>query len=218
LNASGIATLTTTLGLGTYNPIATYQGDSLYLGSVSTAVSLTVVQPTNFTIVLNPPTMTLQRTQHSTIQLTLTSIQNFTDVLSLGCVGLPYAATCTFTSDQVSLSANGTQTISVTIDTGSPLTAGSVAKGEDRSSRSVALSMLPGTLLLGVVLFRLRRRTRLLSSLLCLLIFAGAMAISGCGGLDVHGTPTGSYTFNVTAIGSKTGVTQSAPMNLTVTQ
>ncbi|NYF91012.1 Ig-like domain repeat protein [Tunturiibacter empetritectus] len=218
LNASGIATLTTTLGLGTYTPIATYQGDSQYLGSVSSAVSLTVIQATNFTISLNPPAMQLKTTQHNTIQLTLTSIQNFTDVLSLGCVGLPRAATCTFTSDQVSLDANGHQTISLTIDTGSPLTAGSIAKADEPSASRIALCFLPGGLILGLSLLRSRRAGKLLSGLLLALLFTGAMAITGCGGLDVHGTPAGTYTFNVTAIGAKTAVTQSAPMTLTVTQ
>ncbi|NYF50753.1 Ig-like domain repeat protein [Tunturiibacter gelidoferens] len=218
LNASGIATLTTSLGLGTYTPIATYQGDSQYLGSVSSAVSLTVIQATNFTIALNPPTMQLKTTQHNTIQLTLTSIQNFTDVLSLGCVGLPRAATCTFTSDQVSLDANGHQTISLTIDTGSPLTAGSVAKADGPSAGGIALCFLPSGLILGLSLLRSRRANKMLSGLLLALLFTGAMAISGCGGLDVHGTPAGTYIFNVTAIGAKTTATQSAPMTLTVTQ
>jgi hypothetical protein len=218
LNASGIATATVTLALGSYNVIATYQGDTLYSGSVSSAASVTIVPATNFTITLNPSAVKLQSTQHETIKLTLTSVQNFTDVLSLGCVGLPRAATCTFTSDQVSLAANGTQTISLTIDTGSPLTAGSIAKNEGPPAKGIALCLLPGALFLGLSLLRSRRNGRLLGSLLIALLFTGVMAISGCGGLDVHGTPAGSYTFNVTAIGAKTAVTQSAPMTLTVTQ
>jgi hypothetical protein len=61
-------------------------------------------------------------------------------------------------------------------------------------------------------------KQEMLSGLLLALLFTGAMAISGCGGLDVHGTPAGTYTFNVTSIGAKTTATQSAPMTLTVTQ
>jgi hypothetical protein len=56
----------------------------------------------------------------------------------------------------------------------------------------------------------------MMSGLLAVLIFAVSIAISGCGTLDVNGTPTGSYTFNVTGIGSKTAATQSAPFALTV--
>ncbi len=217
LNASGIATLTVTPALGTYNVIATYQGDSLYTGSVSGPSAVQVVEPTHFTVTLSPPTLQLQSTQHSTIQLTLTSIQNFTDALSLGCVGLPHAATCTFSSNQVTLDANGKQTISITIDTGSPLTAGSVAKNESKWPAGISMCLLPGGLILGISLFRLRKANRLLTGLLLMLLAVGSMAISGCG-LDVHGTPAGTYTFNVTAIGSKTAITQSAVMTLTVTQ
>ena len=217
LNASGIATLTVTPALGTYNIIATYQGDSLYTGSVSSASAVQVVEPTNFTVTLAPPTLQLQSTQHSTIQLTLTSIQNFTDVLSLGCVGLPHAATCTFSSDQVSLDANGKQTIGVTIDTGSPLTAGSVAKNERGWPTGISMCLLPGGLILGFSLSRLRKTNRLFTGLLLTLLAVGSMAITGCG-LDVHGTPAGTYTFNVTAIGTKTAITQSAVMTLTVTK
>lgn len=217
LNASGIATLTVTPALGTYNIIATYQGDSLYTGSVSSVSAVQVVEPTHFTVALNPPTLQLQSTQHSTIQLTLTSIQNFTDVLSLGCVGLPRAATCTFSSDSVSLDANGKQTISVTIDSGSPLTAGSIAKNESRWPDGISMCLLPGGLILGFSLFRLRKTNRFFTGLLLMLLAAGSMAITGCG-LDVHGTPAGTYTFNITAIGSKTSITQSAVMTLTVTK
>jgi hypothetical protein len=58
----------------------------------------------------------------------------------------------------------------------------------------------------------------MLSGFLALLVFAVSMTVSGCGTLDVNGTPAGSYTFNVTAIGSKTTATQSAPLALTVKQ
>ena len=162
--------------------------------------------------------MKLQSSQHSTAHLTITSIQGFTDLLSLGCVGLPHAATCTFTSDQVSLAANGAQKIDLVIDTGSPLTAGSVARNEAARSMNITLCLLPGGLIFGLFLFRKKEDRRWLREALFALLFAISMAATGCGGLDIHGTPAGSYTFNVTAIGSKTAVTVSAPMSLTVTQ
>jgi large repetitive protein len=130
---------------------------------------------------------------------------------------LPRAATCTFSSDQVTLDANGKQSISLTIDSGSPLTAGSIAKNESRLPSGISMCLLPGGFILVFSLIRLRRDSRVLPGLLLLLLAMGSMALSGCG-LDVHGTPAGTYTFNVTAIGSKTSVTQSAVMTLTVTK
>ncbi len=218
LNASGIATLTVTPALGSYSIIATYQGDSLYKGSVSAAVSTTVIEPTHFTITLTPNTMSLQSRQHNTIQLSFSSVQGFTDNLALGCVGLPNAATCTFSSDHVNLASDGKQTVSLTIDTGSPLTAGGLAQNKTPALSGIALSILPGGLLLALTLRRSRKTRKLLGSLLAILLFAVSMAVSGCGGLQVNGTAPGSYTFKVTAIGSKTAATQSAPMTLTVTQ
>jgi large repetitive protein len=223
LNASGIATLTATLGLGTYNVIATYQGDSVYLGSVSAAAPVNVVPATNFTITLNPSTLQIVSNQHQEIQVTLKSIQNFTDTISLGCVGLPQAATCTFSTDQVTLAANGTQTINVMIDTGSPLTAGSLAKNEGSGSkgigaRGIVMCLLPSGFILGMSLRRRRSAARLLSGLLLALLFVGTMAMTGCGGININGTPAGSYTFDITGIGTKTAATRSAPMSLTVTK
>jgi uncharacterized protein YceK len=49
-----------------------------------------------------------------------------------------------------------------------------------------------------------------------LLLLVVSIGVSGCGTLDVHGTPAGTYTINVTGIGSKTAATQSAPLALTV--
>jgi sugar lactone lactonase YvrE/predicted secreted protein len=216
LNASGIASLTLAPDLGTYNITATYQGDSVYAGSVSSAVIVNVVEQTNFTITLNPGTLSLQSKQHSTIQLTLKSIQGFTDTIALGCVGLPNAATCTFSANQISLAANGTQTIDLVVDTGSPLTAGGVATASTRLSTGVTLCLLPGGAIFAFIFRRSRKASRMMSGLLAVLIFAVSIAISGCGTLDVNGTPTGSYTFNVTGIGSKTAATQSAPFALTV--
>ncbi len=218
INASGVATLTVTLSPGTYNVVSTYQGDSLYTGSTSAAVTVTVVPPSQFTITLNPNSMTLQSKQHNSIQVTVTSTGGFTDVLALGCVGLPQAATCTFSTDQSSLAANGTQTVNLTIDTGSPLIAGGLASNKQHVVSNIALCLLPGGLLLGFSFTRSRKRSQMLQGLLAMLLFAVSVVVSGCGTLQVNGTPAGTYTFNVTAIGHTTAATQSAPMTLTVTQ
>jgi hypothetical protein len=218
INTSGIATLAITLAPGIYNVVSVYQGDSVYSGSTSAPFTETIAAPSQFTITLNPNSMTLQAKQHSTIQLTLTSTGSFTDDLALGCVGLPQAATCTFSTDHSSLAANGHQTVSLTIDTGSPLIAGGLASNKRLLPGNMALCILPGSLVIAFSFTRSRKHRQMLSGLLAMLLFAVSMAISGCGTLQVNGTPAGSYTFNVTAIGNKTAATQSAPMNMTVTQ
>jgi hypothetical protein len=221
VDAAGVATLTVNLLTGTPTVSASYSGDSVYAASISAQTNITVAPPTQFTMQLNPSAVTLPRQQHSTSTLTLTSLNSFSDTLNLGCLGLPFAATCTFSSDHVALGANGVQAIQVVVDTGSPLTSGAQARLERHDATSLAtLCFLPGGALLGLVFWKGRRRLRTsLGGLLMLFLLAGALAgLGGCGGLHLNSTPPGTYVFQVTAAGTGTGVTKSMDVTLTVTQ
>ncbi|MGA1984234.1 MAG: Ig-like domain repeat protein [Acidobacteriaceae bacterium] len=217
VDKTGVATITVNLLTNSPTVIATYSGDSVYAASTSAQTSVTVPQPTQFTMTLNPAAVTLQSQQNSTTTLTITSLNNFADTLDLGCLGLPFAATCTFTKDQVALSAGGVQVVQVVVDTGSPLTAGSQARLERHSAGSLAaMCFLPGSVLFGLFFGRSRRR---LAGLLMVLLLAGfAAGLEGCSGLHINGTPPGAYVFQVTATGTVSGVTQSTDVTLTVTQ
>jgi sugar lactone lactonase YvrE len=217
VDKTGVATITVNLLANSSTVIAAYSGDSVYAASVSTQTGITVPQPTQFTMALNPTAVTVQSQQNSTTTLTITSLNNFADTLDLGCLGLPFATTCTFTKDQVALGAGGVQVVQVVVDTGSPLTAGSQARLEQHNAGSLAtMCFLPGGALLGLLLCKRRRR---LAGLVMILLLAGLSAgLSGCGGLHINGTPPGTYVFKVTATGTGTGVTQSMDVALTVTQ
>jgi len=151
----------------------------------------------------------------------MSSVKDFTDVFSLGCLGLPQAATCTFSSDNLTLPAGGSSTVSLTVDTGDPLLGGTSARNEPSSGANRILAcFLPGGLLLGLVSLRVRRvrALGLLRGLLLLLCAAGVMTgLSGCGSLQVNGTPAGSYSFQITAHG-QTGIIQSFTVTMTITQ
>jgi hypothetical protein len=221
LDNTGLATLT--VNPLTNPPVVTaiYSGDAVYAASTSPQITLNVAKPTQFTMQLSPATVTLQSRQNSTTTLTLTSVNSFVDTLDLGCVGLPFAATCTFAIDKAALTANGTQAIKVVIDTGSPLTAGSVATLERHSTGSIpTMCLLPGGMLLGLMFWRGRRRlrSRLAGVLMVLLLAVGTFGLSGCAGLQINGTPAGTYVFQVSATGAGTGVTQAIDVTLTVTQ
>jgi hypothetical protein len=120
------------------------------------------------------------------------------------------------------LTANGTQTIRVVVDTGSPLTAGSVARLEQHGSTGsmATMCLLPGGMLLGLMFWKGRRRMRssLGGLLLVLLLAVMTSGLSGCAGLQINGTPAGTYVFQVSATGIGTGVTQAIDVTLTVTQ
>jgi hypothetical protein len=183
LDPTGVATLTI---LPIQNDptifVASYAGDSVYSGSDSTVEPITVGKPTQFAMELSQAAIQLQSGQNSGIDLTITSLNQFSDTLSLGCLGLPVAATCTFTKDQVNLPSGAAAKVHLVVDTGSPLTSWSVARNEPGASSPVIACFLPGGVFLAL-LSRLVRRRRFSFSLLLLAGFAGSMlGVLGCGG------------------------------------
>jgi hypothetical protein len=221
IDTTGVATLTVNPLTSTLAVTASYSGDSVYAASTSSQTNITVTPPTQLSLQLNPATVTVQTKQYLTATLTVTSLNNFTDKLDIGCVGLPYSATCTFSSNTVALAAGGTQVIQVVVDTGSPLTAGSQARLQRHTPAHLAAwCFLPGGALLALVLWRSRRRTDInLTGLLMLLLLAGiTCGLSGCNGLQINGTPPGTYVFQITATGTGTGLTQTMDVTLKVTQ
>ncbi len=216
IDASGVATLTITLNTQTESIVASYSGDDSYASSDSLATDISGGAATQFTIAIDPSNATLQSKQRTTVNLTLSSIKGFTDMMQFGCLGLPYAATCTFSKVQGTLPADGTMTVQVIVDTGDPLGSGEKTTASNKTTSTVVFAFLPLGLLAG---FALRRRKRTLPGLLLLLIGVAATAgITGCSGLQTNGTPAGSYSFKISASGQGTGATKAAVMNLTVTQ
>jgi hypothetical protein len=210
----GVATLTVTFVAASEDIVATYVGDTAYAGSVSAVTTVTGTAPAPLTMLLDPAAMTFGSGQHSTGSVTLVSQTGFADTMALGCLGLPFAATCTFSKTQVDLAANGNVTATLTVDTGDPLGAGGEASV--RGSGGVMVCFLP--LMIGVWM-GLRRKGRRWPALL-MVVCAGMMTMgaTGCSGLHINSTPAGTYTFKVTATGVKTGTSQSQTMTLTVTQ
>jgi len=230
ISPAGIASLTFDPNQGAYNVVALYAGDSLYASSVSPAIIVTVGPPVEFTITTQP-TLQLQSGQHATMQIAIASAPTFTDVLALGCAGLPASATCTFSTDQLAVSAGLPKILSVTIDTGNPLGAGASAQLSSPGSLPASLpardsvpfaAILPAGVLLALLRRRVRKAVRhigLLTSLLFLATLGAASILSGCASnFSTNDTPPGSYTFQIVATGNQTAATQAATVQLTVTQ
>jgi len=216
VDAIGIATLNVILSSPTESIVATYSGDASYASSSSLATSISGGIATQFTIQVTPSSVSIPTTDHAPVSVTLTSLQGFSDTLQLGCLGLPDAATCTFSTPQTKLAANGTATVQLVIDTGNPLGAGATASLDKRSSSGVLLCLLP--CLLGIGFGVRRRKFKLGSSLLLVCMVAMTLFAAGCSGLHVNGTPPGTYSFKVTASGVGSGATESQAVTLTVTQ
>jgi hypothetical protein len=218
VDATGVGTFTIDVPSGTESIVATYSGDTAYATSASAATAITGGPATQFTMQVNPSAMTVQSTQHVTVNISIASIKNFTDTMEFGCLGLPFAATCTFSKTQMVLQANGAQTLQLTIDTGNPLGAGAEASNT-HSSSGVLLAFLPGTLLIGFVLMRKKRSLPMLTVLVLMLGMGAMLSATGCAsGLQQSSTPAGTYSFKVSATGAQTGASESQTMTLTVTQ
>ncbi|WP_047491142.1 Ig-like domain repeat protein [Terriglobus sp. TAA 43] len=215
LDATGVATLNVqnTVVDGA-SLTAGYSGDSNYAPSTSAQVQLPPTNATNFTLSLTPSTLNVQSKKYAETYLVIKSLGGFSDTLSLGCLGLPWAATCTFEKQSVGLPADGQVKIKIVVDTGSPLTSG----GESASSsmpmsKGPLLALLPA----GALFVWLLRGKRRVPALLMLVLLTMLIPVTGCGTLNQSSTPAGSYTFSVSA-SSKSGVTLSLPVSLTVTQ
>lgn len=218
VDGTGVATLTIKLETKQENVTASYGGDVSYNGSASTALSVAAGAATQFTLQVNPAIVTVARKEHTTVVITLQSVKGFIDTLKLGCLGLPFAATCTFSSPATQLASDGSATVQLTFDTGDPLGVGAqAAEVHGVLGRRVWLCLLPASLLFARKR-SLRRPSRLTGLLLLFFAAALTVVVSGCSGLQVNGTPPGTYTFKVTASGMGTGATQSQTVTLTVTE
>jgi sugar lactone lactonase YvrE len=217
VDATGVATMNIIVSSGTESIVATYSGDTSYAGSASPVTSVTSGAATQFTMQVNPAAMTVQSKQHVTVDISMASVKGFTDTMEFGCLGLPFAATCTFSKTQMVLQADGTQTLQLTIDTGNPLGAGAQASNA-RPGSGALLAFLPGTLLIGFVLMRKKRTLPMLTVLVLMLGMGAMLSATGCAGLQESGTPAGTYSFKVSATGAQTGANASQTMTLTVTQ
>ncbi|NUQ30853.1 MAG: Ig-like domain repeat protein, partial [Acidobacteriaceae bacterium] len=220
VDTNGLATLTVSPSAATYHVVATYSGDFLYAGSTSSSIDVVVSQAKVFTLALSPSKINLTSGDHATATLSISSLNSFADTLNLGCNGLPFAATCTFSPNSLKLGANITQQVQLQIDTGNPLGAGASASVRSTDTPILATILWPGATVLGLLGMGMRKRRRWLGSLLMALAMIGiAGGTTGCtGALHTNTTPAGSYTFQVTGVGATSGAKQAIDVTLTVGQ
>ena len=223
VDATGVASVTVLLSGTSASLSSAYSGDGNYAASISAPQLVKIGPAPEFTMDASPANFTLVSKEHMGVTITIGSVKGFTDTLSLGCLGLPQYASCSFSNDQMVLTPSGTQSLTLTVDTGDPLRAGAQARNDapalmgTNGSKLALACLLPGGLLLGLAGMRFRR-LRGFGGLLLLLCLAGvSTALTGCGTVVVPGTPAGTYHFAISAVG-KTGVSQSLPVTMIVTQ
>ncbi len=221
LDSTGVATLSPNLPTGTYNIVAQYSGDAIHSPSTSASASLSTA-PSTFSMTLNPPSISLASSQNKTITVNIASVNNGTDTIDLGCSNLPTAMNCHFASNSLKLAAGGQVSTQLTIDTNNPLSGGATAalrKSTGPASPMLAGLSLPCMGVLGLLLWRMRRRAQRWIVLAVLAVVTlGGFAITGCGGFSQTTTAPGSYTVQVTGVGTQSNQTHYANLTITVTQ
>jgi hypothetical protein len=214
----GVATLATTLALGTHTITATYAGATNF-ATTSTSVTVVVVNP-DITLSLGLTSVTVKQGQVAVVPMTFNTVGGLTSTVTFGCSGLPANSACTttpatFTASSTSSGGSG----SVMVTTAGP---GITASLRSRPPM-VSYAGVFGLAILGMASLGSgwRRRKRLGTVFLVLLACVAWMPLSGCGGgsaqapLSTVATPTGTSTITVTATAGT--VSRTATFQLIVT-
>jgi len=219
---------------------AVYNGDSGRAVSQSESVSVhpqATVTP-DFTLAINPSSLTVKEGDAGSIVATVTPVagSGFTGFISLSCSGtgqtttLPVGVTCTFSPAnlQVTSASAVTATMSLKTSTAGGKNAENRTPGSPFGNKTGAPVVL-AILLPGIVGLGFLGRKRKLYSRLALLAMVGAISLVGttaCSarygylhhGPTFGGTPLGTYTITVTAQTSNgvTATAHSVPLAVTV--
>ena len=221
LNAAGVATITPNLTTGVnYNIVAMYSGDADHSPSSSPAIPVSGT-PTLFSLGVNPSSVTMATSQNATVTVNLNSNGTFADTIGLGCASLPAGVFCHFSSPSVKLTADGSASVQLTIDTNNPLSGGSSAMNRPAGGSKFSLAglFLPFSLCFGFVFWRLRRRNAgILSMAMALLLSSAALLATGCSSFTVNTAAPGNYVIQVTGTGASTNAQQYQNLSLSITK
>ncbi len=213
--SNGVATFTTSsLAAGTHAITAMYPANGLFAGSVSSAVTETVVTP-GFTAAASTTTLNITDGGSGTTQLSAVGLGSYSGTLTLACGTLPAHLSCTFSGTTITLVGGLAQAPPVTLTIATNATAALSLPPRPGTIQSppVFLALL-GLPALGGLLWSARRRRRLpaLLALAALLGFS-SMGLAGCGSSSnnaARGTSTVPVSF------AATGGVATQTVNLTV--
>jgi len=221
LDASGAATLTANLVSGTnYSIYAAYGGDSDHGPSTSQTVNVSGTS-TGFTVAVSPSTVNVPASQNVTVTVKLTSANNFTDTIGLGCASLPPMVNCHFAAVSLALPAGGTASTQLTIDTNAPLSGGAAAMSHpSRGGKfSFAGLFLPFCIAFACIFSRLRRRNAKVLTLALILSFTvAAFVVTGCSSFSQTTAAPGNYVIQITGTGTTTDAIEYQSVTLNVTK
>lgn len=207
-NASIVRQTTTGLLPGLHHIYAQYTGDDNYASATSAVTTLSI---SDFSLTMNPSTLTITRGQSATVTALIGASGGFTGNVSLGCSPPGDSnSTCNISPASVPVGQSATITFLTVAPraTRSPL----------RVSSLGGWSYATGATLATLFVFVAPRRRRFLPSLLLVLVAVSLTANLGCGlgttiaaapaggGTGTNpsdpGTPLGTQNYTITAAGS----------------
>jgi hypothetical protein len=217
---NGVATLTTTLPVGSDVMTATYVGDALHNQAAASPITVTVasVAPA-FLLTATPATLSLAQGATGTVVASLAGNSTFSGAVTITCSGAPAETSCSASPANVMLSAGQSASVSIVVATTPP---NNIYQAKGSSPKPTWMGPLSGMSLAGLAFIlwpNRRRRSRLLAIIAMIGLTLGAsFALSGCSSSapTYAGTTAGAYTLTVTATSG--GLTQTLPITLTVTQ
>ena len=215
LNTTGVAILTTnSLAAGGHSLTASYLGSGTGPSASSSSVVPETILPTTFTVSLSPSSIIMANGKSASAAIQLASVGSFAGQLTLSYGTLLPNATATLGSTTVSLTAGGSASSTITINTAAQSTNTPPAL----PGKPPALIYLAAFLLCAP----LARRRHWVSRLgMMAALFLAMHALSGCGTTLTVGSNTvtpGTYLLPITATNSSSQVSQTATLTITVTQ
>ena len=235
LSGSGVATLnTTSLHAGTDPTTAVYAAAGNFAGSTSAVVTVDIAAPptgttSNYSMVANPSTLTIQPGAVGSTTLTLTPSGGYNGTVAFSCSNLPSNATCTFTQNQVTLSGSNQS-----VGLGLSIQMAAIQSAQQAPSNTPPLNPAllalafwwPGGLT-GLAVFARKRKQIARVGQLCLLLLctlAFGIGLSGCGmsGYVVNPKTIVPTTAQVTVVATGTSgtavISQTVVLTLNVMQ
>ena len=179
LDGAGVATLRTTLGVGTHSLTASYAGDGKFGGSTSAAVAINIANA-DFSLGAAPISATVIAGQSTQFMLTITPAGGFANRITFSCAPIT-GITCTF-SPAIVTPANGAASTTLTVTTSA-----SVPRYGLLPFSLIGPAALLSPLLLFALLLRHGAslpsgRASLLTATAVLAIAALSVTLAGCGG------------------------------------
>jgi hypothetical protein len=233
LNAKGQATSVLALPAGSHSLRAVYKGDSTHQSSASPTakVQAQATGAFDFSIAVSPATLSLTAGQSGSATVTITpeNAKALTGPMfvEFSCSGLPDQATCTFTPGTVEILPGATSAVTSSMVLGTQA-ASSTSSVRQRANSTAWAFLFPGALgLIGLAWGGRRRRWLNRISLVLLVGLVTMMGATACaprynyyhhGPTPSDATPSGTYTFNITAQSQDvvTALTHTTTMALTV--